>query len=91
MVGLGGFQGQRTAWPTGGGGGLPQGWILRAAQAPSDQHRGAVGKRVLIEQGRDGEVGERGCGFEDRGLEGAQPLPQWVVCGLTAPTAGSCL
>ena len=81
--GGGGFQGQKMAWPSGGGGGLTQSWILRAAQ-----HRGAARKRVLPEQGRDGEAGERGCGFEDQGLEGAQPLPQWQVCGLTAPTAG---
>ena len=31
VVGVGGFQGQRMAWPSGGGGGLTQGWILRAA------------------------------------------------------------
>lgn len=67
----------------GGGGGLPRAenglaqWWGRRADSELDPQsspaQGSSQKRVLPEQGRDGEAGERGCGFEDQGLEGAQP------------------
>ena len=86
MVGLGASRGRERLGLLVGEEGC-----LRAGSSEQPRHPQPSTGEQPVEQGRDGEVGEKACGFEDQGLEGAQPLPQWVVCGLTAPTAGSCL